>query len=188
MEFSKRKNTFYLVLTALFTALTTVATVLIQIPGVQGYINFGDAVIFISAYLLGGIGGFIAGGLGSMLADIFTGFLVYAPFTFVVKGLEGLVCGLLFKKTMKTFPPVVKRLLSALAGGLICWIGYFLTDLILFGMEIALLTLALTPIQVGVSVVIALFASPKLFGFVGKNDDEETVNQPNESKDDTKKD
>ncbi|MBQ8882938.1 MAG: hypothetical protein IJY70_06090, partial [Clostridia bacterium] len=103
-------------------------------------------------------------------------------------GLEGLVCGLLFKKTMKTFPPVVKRLLSALAGGLICWIGYFLTDLILFGIEIALLTLALTPIQVGVSVVIALFASPKLFGFVGKNDDEETINQPNESKDDTKKD
>ena len=174
MEFSKRKSTLYLVITALFTALTTVATVLIQIPGVQGYINFGDAVIFISAYILGGVGGFIAGSVGSMLADVFTGYFVYAPFTFVIKGLEGFVCGIIFTKTMRSAKPILKRLASAFLGGLVCWIGYTLTDLVLFGARVALLTLALTPVQVGVSIVIALFASPKLFDFITKRRYSET--------------
>ena len=177
MENGRKRNTVLLVLTALFTALTTIATVLIQIPGVQGYINFGDAVIFISAYILGGAGGFIVGSVGSMLADIFTGFFIYAPFTFVIKGLEGMVCGLVFRKTMKSARPLLKRLLSALAGGIICWVGYFLTDLALFGVEVALLTLALTPVQVGVSIIIALFASPKLLGIIAQNSDSETPSQ-----------
>lgn len=163
-------------LTALFAALTTVATILIQIqiPGAQGYINFGDAVIFISAYVLGGVGGFLVGGVGSMLADLFTSYFVYAPFTFVIKGLEGFVCGIIFTKTMRSSKPILKRLTSAFLGGLVCWIGYTLTDLVLFGKEVALLTLALTPIQVGVSIIIALFASPKLFELVIRNRYNET--------------
>ncbi|MBR2988695.1 MAG: ECF transporter S component [Clostridia bacterium] len=190
MESHKRKNTLLMLLTALFTALTTVATVLIQIPGVQGYINFGDAVIFISAYILGGASGFIVGGVGSLLADLFTGYFVYAPFTFVIKGLEGLMCGLIYRRTMKSSRPLLKRLISALAGGVICWLGYFLTDLALFGIEIALLTLALTPVQVGVSIVIALFASPKLLDIVAINkNDETTVKdvEPDESDDERNK-
>ena len=34
---------------------------------------------------------FVSAGLGSALADVFSGYLVYAPATFVIKGLMALV-------------------------------------------------------------------------------------------------
>jgi uncharacterized membrane protein len=81
-----KKTTFYLVLIALFSALVFVVTYVLPVPiGVVGYVNFGDAVIFISAMVLGPIGGAVAGAVGSTLADVFLGYVTYAPFTFFVK-------------------------------------------------------------------------------------------------------
>ena len=177
-----RRHTLYLVLTALLTALTAVATVVIQIPVGKGYINFGDGVIFITACMLGAPSGFIAGGLGSMLADLFTGFAIYAPFTFFVKGLEGLVCGLIFHNFMQKLKPVWRRLIGMTLGGVCALIGYFLTDLILFGVELAVLNLIFMPVQVGVSMLIAFFVSPHIPDlFVGaKAENEVTEIKANE--------
>lgn len=92
------KKTVFVAEVAVFSALVFVATIVVAIPSVStsGYVNFGDTVIFVSAVFLGPLGGFISGGVGSMLAD-----LVYSPawmpVTFIVKGLEGLIAGLLFK-------------------------------------------------------------------------------------------
>jgi uncharacterized membrane protein len=64
-------------LAAVFAALVTVSTVIIHIPvsATSGYINIGDAVIFISALLFGPIVGGFAGGAGSAVADILLGYL-----------------------------------------------------------------------------------------------------------------
>lgn len=69
-----------MVLTALLAALTCVATMIIQIPSpMNGYVNLGDCFVLLSGWLLGPWLGFAAGGIGSMLADIFTGYAHYAP-------------------------------------------------------------------------------------------------------------
>lgn len=81
-----------MVLTALLAALTCVATMIIQIPSpMNGYVNLGDCFVLLSGWLLGPWLGFAAGGIGSMLADIFTGYAHYAPGTLVIKGLVALI-------------------------------------------------------------------------------------------------
>jgi len=83
--------------TALSTALVFVATasISIYIPATRGYFNLGDSMIFLTALLFGPLVGCVAGGLGSMLSDLFLGYTVYAPATLVVKGVEGLLTGFL---------------------------------------------------------------------------------------------
>ncbi len=91
----KKKNslTLKLSLASIFAALTTISTVIIQIPipATGGYINVGDAMIFTSALLFGPMVGAFAGGIGSAVADIFLGYPAFLPHTFVIKGLEGFV-------------------------------------------------------------------------------------------------
>lgn len=84
-----------LTLTALLMAMVTVATMLIQVPvpATKGFINVGDTVIFVAAVLLGPRAGLIAGGAGSALADLLSGYAHWAPWTLVIKGLEGLIAG-----------------------------------------------------------------------------------------------
>jgi len=82
-------------LIALSTALVFVATVLIAayIPSTQGYFNLGETMIYTVALSLGPVIGCIAGGLGSMMADLALGYPHYAPATLVIKGAEGYVVG-----------------------------------------------------------------------------------------------
>ncbi len=79
------------VISALLTSLCAVATIAIQIPTpTGGFLNLGDAVVILCAFLLGPVYGALAAGLGSALADIFAGYAQYAPATFVIKALMAL--------------------------------------------------------------------------------------------------
>ena len=85
----KHQKLYRLVLAALFAALTFVATNIIRvpIPATDGYINLGDCVVLLGAFLLGPVYGAAAGGIGSALADILSGYAVFAPGTFVICGI-----------------------------------------------------------------------------------------------------
>lgn len=84
-------------LSAVMTALVFAATMLqVQTPITRGYLNLGDSMIFVAAFLGGPYTGFIAGSIGSALADIVSGYGYYAPGTFVIKGLEGFIAGYLY--------------------------------------------------------------------------------------------
>lgn len=81
-----------LVFTSMFTALTCIATMVIQIPSpMNGYLNLGDAAVLLGAWILGPAYGAFAGGVGSMLADLLSGYVYYAPGTLVIKGVVALV-------------------------------------------------------------------------------------------------
>src|ERR671922_2655141 len=114
-------------ITAVFTALVFLSTYLFQIPipSTQGYFNLGDIMIFISAFTFGPIVGGFAGGIGSSLSDFFGGFGVFAPFTLVIKGLEGYVAGLICQRAGEK-----KRalLLAWAAGSVVMVLGYFLAE------------------------------------------------------------
>lgn len=161
-----RNATVKLAFTALFTALVIVSTFYIQIPtGVGGYANLGDSVIFMCALSLGGIPALIAGGVGSMAADLILGYAAYAPFTLVIKGLEGLLAGLLCTLIEKTVKKKQFRI-AAEIGALIVsalWMvfGYFIVKwLILSDLEHSAIAAALIEVpfnlaQGGISVAIA---------------------------------
>ena len=157
-----KATTFYVVLIALFSALVCVLTIFVQIPWGKGYINFGDTLIFLAASLLGPVGGMIAGAIGSSLADLFSGFATYAPFTFVIKGGEGFLCGILYTYVFRKQRPMLRRLFSMLIAGAWMIIGYFLTDLMLYGWEASLFNFVSGPIQAGASLVVALIVMPRV--------------------------
>ena len=116
-----------LVYTALFTALTTVATLVIQVPSpMSGYVNLGDALVLLSAWILGPVYGTAAAGIGSMLADLLSGYAYYAPGTLVIKCLMAFVAAQVFlvlkdKVKGKHFAKVVSGLLAEI----IMVAGYF---------------------------------------------------------------
>ena len=114
---------------ALITALT--AYVRISIPG--GYLNPGDAAVAMAGVLLGPYAA-IPAAVGSALADLL-GYPQYAAFTLVIKGSMGAIVGW----GCKTGRLGLKSLLSLLAAGVALVGGYFLTDLLLgdIGMAVA---------------------------------------------------
>jgi uncharacterized membrane protein len=87
-------------LSGIFAALTFVVTYvtgsIIKTPVPGGYLNVGDAVIFLAGLLYGPLVGFIAGSIGSSLSDIALGSPHFAPGTFFIKGIEGLLVGIAF--------------------------------------------------------------------------------------------
>jgi uncharacterized membrane protein len=93
-------------LTAIMTTLVTLVTMVFQfyIPATSGYFNFGESMVYLSALLFGPYVGAFAGGVGSMLADVLTGFVFYAPGTLVIKGVEGFTVGLLSKRLRSGVP------------------------------------------------------------------------------------
>jgi uncharacterized membrane protein len=134
-------------------ALVAVMTMVVQVPVPQtrGYINLGDAMILVLALLFGWKVGFIAGGFGSALADILGGYAHWAPFTLVIKGIEGLLVGL-FASSEK---PWGVRTFFCLLGGLEMVGGYFLVETFLYGRGAALAELPGNFLQAIAGVVIA---------------------------------
>ena len=85
-----------LVVTALLMALTCVATMVIQVPSpMNGYVNLGDCIVLLSGWLLGPVWGFAAGGIGSALADLLSGYAHYIPGTLIIKGLMAVMAALI---------------------------------------------------------------------------------------------
>ena len=82
-----KTKTQKIVIAAMLAALTCIATMIIKIPSpLKGYLNLGDCVVLLSGWLLSPLYGFLAAGLGSGLADLISGYGVYVPATFIIKG------------------------------------------------------------------------------------------------------
>ena len=153
----KKITTKKLVTTALFMAFTMIATMFIRIPLPLGYVNLGDAFIFLAVFILGPVCGVIAGGVGAGLADLF-GYITYAPGTLVIKSAMALVAWLVYQ-LLKT--ATKKAMLAEIAGGIVGTIvmavGYFAYEVLLFTTAgVALLNMPWNLLQGGVGVTIAV--------------------------------
>ncbi len=109
----------------IFTALETImtATVAIPIPASSGYFNIGEGIIYFVSILFGPFIGAFVGGVGAAFADILGGYAIFAPGTFIAKGAEGFVVGLLFKKLKENNSinnnwKIFSLILGLVAGGL----------------------------------------------------------------------
>lgn len=147
-----------IILLALLTAFTCVATMVIRIPSpTGGYVNLGDCIILLSGWLLGPWYGAVAGAVGSALADLFSGYAVYIPGTFVIKGLVGLIGGLLFNVLAKKIKPYLSRIISALTAEIWMCVGYFAYTSLLLGKGLgALASVPGNLVQGGVCIIIGL--------------------------------
>lgn len=159
----KRMSTFKIALIGIFTALTFVVTITIRVPmiGTNGYVNIGDAIIYITAAVLGPIPALLAGGIGSCIADLI-GYPIWAPFTLIIKGLEGFIVGILLKLLLKKGGSIWKNILggliSMIVSAVFMIIMYFFAGWILSGLGGAIQSIVGNIFQGGISIVIAMVA------------------------------
>lgn len=122
------KKVYQLVLASLFAALTYVMTMVVQVPSpMQGYVNLGDCAVLLSAWVLGPLYGGAAAGIGSMLADLLSGYAHYAPGTFAIKLAMAVAAALIFRalQSRSSHNLLVSQVVSGVVAEAIMVVGYF---------------------------------------------------------------
>lgn len=119
---------------ALAIALVCVSTMVIQIPIPLGYMHLGNTLILLCAFLFGPKVGMAAGGIGSALADLLTGYAYWALPTLIIKGIMGFAIGYIANRhEEKAKMLCAKTLIGGIAGIAVMIVGYFIGGSILYG-------------------------------------------------------
>ena len=123
-----------IVITALMAAMVCVATMIIKIPSqMKGYLNIGDCIVLLCGWLLSPGYGFVAAGLGSALADMFSGYITYAPATFLIKGSMALIAFACFKLMNKRLGRLPSQIIGAVLAEIVMVFGYFVFEGFMYG-------------------------------------------------------
>ena len=83
----KKKTTRRTCLTALMAAIIYVFTAYIHVPSHTGYTHVGDGFLYLAASLLPAPYAAAAGAIGAGLADLLSGYSIWAPGTIIIKAL-----------------------------------------------------------------------------------------------------
>jgi len=140
---------------AVFGALSFVLTAFCQIPYASGagYFNFGDVIDLVGAILFGPVEGALIGIIGGTFSDLFLGYMIFAPWSILAKGLMGLISGLLYIVLKKH---KLLRFISLFVGATFEILVYMLCYYLNFGMA-GLLSSAFDCVQAYASALIASF-------------------------------
>ena len=149
-----RKKTLRLIAFCGITAAFVFLGTQLRIPTAIGYINLGDAVILIASYVIGPAA-FFPAAIGSAIADLIAGYPMYILPTFVIKGLMGLVAGLIMKHPEHR-PHIVKRLIAGVLAELIMVFGYFVVEIFLYDVAAASASIPFNLIQAAAALIIAV--------------------------------
>lgn len=154
MKFQTKKT----IMAAMLAALVCVATMIIKIPSPmqQGYLNLGDCVVLLCGFMLSPVYGFLAAGIGSFLADIFAGYAVYAPATFLIKGLMALTAHFGFRLLQKKCGTSVSKVLSGACGVIVMVSGYYVFEGFLYGFVPSLVNIPANALQGAVGLILGI--------------------------------
>lgn len=153
-----KTRTQSIVLAAMMASLVCVATMIIKIPSpLKGYINLGDGVVLLAGWMLSPLYGFLAAGIGSALADVLSGYVVYAPITFVIKGMMALIACIGCKYISKKTGVVPARLISSILAELLMAAGYLTFEGFLYGFAACLVNVPANLVQGTMGMLLGLF-------------------------------
>ena len=157
-----------IVMAAMLAALACVATMIIKIPSpLKGYLNLGDCIVLVAGWMLSPMYGFLAAGLGSALADLFSGYVTYAPATFVIKGLMALIAFYGFKLLHNKIGNLPSRIITGILAEVMMILGYFVFEGFLYGFVPSLVNIPANGVQgiagliIGV-ILIKIFEKTKI--------------------------
>lgn len=92
-KFTIKDTVFIGVLSSMCAIATT-----IKIPfGVGAMVHMGTAFLYTAAIIFGGVYAGLAGAIGSAFYDLVMGFSPYTLWSFVIKGIAGLIAGVITK-------------------------------------------------------------------------------------------
>lgn len=151
-----KTRTQKIVIAAMIASLTCVATMIIKVPMPYGYANLGDCIVLLGGWVLSPLYGFMAAGIGSALADILSGYALYAPVTFVIKGVMALVAYYGVKCFGKKISSFTAQLISGTIAELIMAAGYYIYEGFLYGFATASVSIGPNLAQGAVGLIAGL--------------------------------
>jgi len=141
----------------MLAALACVATMVIKIPSpLSGYLNLGDCIVLLSGWLMPPLYGFMAAAAGSALADVLSGFIIYAPATFLIKGSMALTACYGHKLLSKKTSGPVSHVISGIAAELFMILGYFIFEGILYGFAASAVNISMNAVQGAAGLVLGI--------------------------------
>ena len=157
----KKGHTFQLVLTAMLITLVFVSTFFINIKlpiaANGGLVHLGSAMLFVIAILFGPKKGAIAGAFGMALFDLFSGWTLWAPFTFLARGLQGWIIGKIAWSSGRNGQSTSFNMLAIVVSVPFMLLGYYICERVLYNSWI--IPLASIPgnlVQNSVGLVVAI--------------------------------
>lgn len=144
-------------ITGVCIALTFVATgfinIRLPIAANGGLVHLGNVPLFLAALLYGKRTGAMTGSFGMALFDLLGGWMLWAPFTFVIAGLMGYVVGAITEK----HHGFCWNAAAVMAACAIKIAGYYLAEGIIYGNWITpVLSIPGNLLQIAVSAVLVL--------------------------------
>ncbi|MFD3155803.1 ECF transporter S component [Haloimpatiens sp. FM7330] len=116
---------------SLMAAIICVATMFIKFPNQIGYTHIGDSMVFVAAILFGKKKGAAASAIGMMFADILTGYAVWAPFTFVIKGIMGFIVGSIAYRKNYEGKNLMNNTFAFVIAGIWMILAYYLANIVM---------------------------------------------------------
>lgn len=144
-------------ITGVCIALTFVATgfinIRLPIAANGGLVHLGNVPLFLAAMIYGKRTGACAGAFGMALFDLMGGWVLWAPFTFIVVGLMGYTVGAI----TETHHGFSWNVLAVAAACVIKIVGYYIAEGIIYGNWVApALSIPGNLVQIGVAAVLVL--------------------------------
>ncbi len=148
MKGVQNNKTQKVVVSALLASLVCVATMIIKIPSpLKGYLNLGDCIVLLCGFILSPLYGFLAAGIGSALADVFSGYVLYAPATFAIKGAMALIVFFGFKLLNKKLSKRISQIISCVVAEIVMILGYLIFEGLLYGFGPSLVNVPANAVQ-----------------------------------------
>lgn len=131
----EKSQAYTLAVNGIAIALVFLATgfinIRLPIAANGGLIHLGNVPLFLAAIIFGKKTGAISGAFGMALFDLFSGWALWAPFTFVVVGLMGYVVGKITEKEENN--TLIWYIVAVAAALVIKIVGYYIAEAIIYG-------------------------------------------------------
>lgn len=156
---SQKEQLFNLVKAAIFAALIAVMTAFLKInTGINnGYLHFGDSLIYLAACILPMPYAMGSAAIGGALADILAGSPMWAPFTAVIKAVNVIPFALVYIcKWTKSPNKIINKTTAFMpfVSALVTIFGYLLTEGLLYTFPTAWTSVPFSIIQAVASAVV----------------------------------
>lgn len=168
----KKVTVYYVTLVAVFAALVFVSNWLyIPIPvavGNMSRITLGNVFVLLCGFILGSVGGGLAGGIGAALFDVMNpAYIASAPFTFAFRFLQAGSCGLLSHAGGRESGDTKRNIVAAVVGSVV-YIVLYLAKSFITGMlegsetETVLIAVGTKAVTSGINGLVAVICSVPL--------------------------
>ena len=131
----KKNNIKLMCIAGIFSALVFVVTAYLHAPTYNGYVHFGDGFIFLAACILPMPYAIFVGATGAMLADLLTGFAIWAPGSMLIKAFAAMLFSSRANKIITK-----RNLIVLLPAALISIAGYYFYEVLITGSFVASLS------------------------------------------------